>query len=256
MWLLLSTEKLRKLNMFKIKKIDSLFFTSFICFISLTLTGCSDVGVSKSSQTIEKNSDVSPYLIENDHTVGSNNAPVTIVEYASVACGACANWHNQVYPELKSKYVDTGKVKYVFREFITGVPEYADAGFMIALCAPEENYFKNIALQFKRQQQIFKMGSEGKAREAYIGIAKSAGLSEDKFLECMQNQELRSEYRNKMQSGKDMGINATPTFIINGKQEKVFTLESIEELIIPLIGVTEIKEDTIEDSTSTEAVSG
>ena len=59
-----------------------------------------------------------------------------------------------------------------------------------------------------------------------------------------------------MQSGKDMGINATPTFIINGKQEKVFTLESIEELIIPLIGVTEIKEDTIEDSTSTEAISG
>jgi protein-disulfide isomerase len=152
--------------------------------------------------------------------------------------------------------VDTGKVRYVFREFITGVPEYADAGFMIALCAPDENYFKNIALQFKRQQQIFKMGSEGKAREAYIGIAKSAGLSEDKFVECMQNQELRSEYREKMQSGKDMGINATPTFIINGKQEKVFTLDSIEEVILPLINATKIEEKNTTDITSIEVVSG
>jgi len=57
--------------------------------------------------------------------------------------------------------------------------EYADAGFMIALCAPEENYFKNISFQFERYQTIMKMGQQGKARDAYIGIAKSAGLSED-----------------------------------------------------------------------------
>ncbi|MDG1127308.1 MAG: thioredoxin domain-containing protein [Hellea sp.] len=242
--------------MFKNKNIDSLLFTAFVCFLSLIVTGCSDNKVSKSSQDSQENSDTSAYLIKNDHITGSKDAPITIVEYASVACGACANWHNQIYPELKSKYVDTGKVRYVFREFITGVPEYADAGFMIALCAPDENYFKNIALQFKRQQQIFKMGSEGKAREAYIGIAKSAGLSEDKFVECMQNQELRSEYREKMQSGKDMGINATPTFIINGKQEKVFTLDSIEEVILPLINATNIEEKNTIDTTSTEVVSG
>jgi protein-disulfide isomerase len=238
------------------KNIDSLLFMAFACFLPLILTGCSDNKDLKSSEVAEVNLDTSPYLIKNDHITGSTDAPVTIVEYASVACGACANWHNQVYPELKSKYVDTGKVRYVFREFITGVPEYADAGFMIALCAPDENYFKNIALQFKRQQQIFKMGSEGKAREAYIGIAKSAGLSEDKFVECMQNQELRSEYREKMQSGKDMGINATPTFIINGKQEKVFTLESIEEVITPLLNVTSIEEKVTTDITSIEVVSG
>jgi protein-disulfide isomerase len=253
---LLSTQKLRKLNMTRNKNIDSLLFTAFAGFLSLIVTGCSDNKALKSSEVAEVNLDASPYLIKNDHITGSKDAPVTIVEYASVACGACANWHNQVYPELKSKYVDTGKVRYVFREFITGVPEYADAGFMIALCAPDENYFKNIALQFKRQQQIFKMGSEGKAREAYIGIAKSAGLSEDKFVECMQNQELRSEYREKMQSGKDMGINATPTFIINGKQEKVFTLESIEEVITPLLNVTSIEEKVTTNITSIEVVSG
>jgi len=178
----------------------------------------------------------SEYLIANDHVTGSDDAPVTLVEYASVACGACANWHTAVYPDFKKKFVDTGKVRYVFREYVTGVPEYADAGFMIALCAGEENYFKNISFQFKRQAQIFKMGSEGKARDAYIGIAKSAGLSEDEFIDCMQNQELRDQYRATMQTGVDLGVTGTPAFFINGKKHKAFTLESLEDIILPILG--------------------
>lgn len=178
----------------------------------------------------------SEYLIENDHVTGNADATVTVVEYASVACGACANWHNSVYPELKKKYVDTGKIKYVFREYVTGVPEYADAGFMIALCANDENYFKNIAFQFKRQAQIFKMGAEGKARDAYIGIAKSSGLSEEEFIGCMQNQELREQYRATMQTGIDLGVTGTPAFFVNGEKHKLFTLESIEDVILPLLG--------------------
>jgi len=190
----------------------------------------------------------SEYLIENDHVTGSPDAPVTLVEYASVACGACANWHNSVYPDFKKKYVDTGKVRYVFREYVTGVPEYADAGFMIALCAGEENYFKNIAFQFKRQQQIFKMGQEGKARDAYIGIAKSAGLSEDDFISCMQNQELRTQYRATMQTGVDMNVTGTPAFFINGEKHKAFTLESLEDIILPILGepIPERSKDTKE----------
>ncbi len=188
----------------------------------------------------------SEYLIPNDHVTGSPDAPVTLVEYASVACGACAGWHNQIYPELKKKYVDTGKVRYVFREYITGVPEYADAGFMIALCAADENYFKNISLQFKRFQQIQKMGQQGKARDAYIGIAKSAGLSEDKFVTCMQNQELRDQYKAKMQTGVDLGVTSTPAFFINGKKEKVYTIETIEDVILPILGepIPDRSEDT------------
>ena len=180
--------------------------------------------------------DNSQYLIDNDHVTGSPNAAVTLVEYASVACGACGNWHNSVYPEFKKKYVDTGKVRYVFREFVTGVPEYADAGFMIALCADPKNYFKNISFQFKRQEQIFKMGAEGKARDAYIGIAKSAGLSEEEFISCMGNQELRAQYRATEQTGKDLGVAGTPAFFINGEKHKVFTLESIEDVILPMLG--------------------
>ena len=117
---------------------------------------------------------------------------------------------------------------------------------MIALCAADENYFKNISLQFKRFQQIQKMGQQGKARDAYIGIAKSAGLSEDEFVTCMQNQELRDQYKAKMQTGVDMGVTATPAFFINGKKHKVYSVESIEDVILPILGepIPDRSEDT------------
>lgn len=214
-------------------KTDSLRRALIAGVAALTLAACSGGDTPTATSSASGNTE---FLIPNDHVTGSDDAKVTVVEYASVACGACAGWHNQVYPEFKKKYVDTGKVRYVFREYVTGVPEYADAGFMIALCAADENYFKNIALQFKRFNQIMKMGQQGKARDAYIGIAKSAGLSEDEFVTCMQNQELRDQYKAKMQTGVDMGVTSTPAFFINGEKQKVYTLESIEDVILPLLG--------------------
>ena len=210
-----------------------------LSFSALALVACgggSKTTVSNSGASETGTVDSSAFLIDNDHVTGSADAKVTLVEYASVACGACGNWHNSVYPEFKKKYVDTGKVKYVFREYVTGVPEYADAGFMIALCAADENYFKNITFQFKRFSHIQKMGQQGKARDAYIGIAKSAGLSEDEFVTCMQNQELRDQYKAKMQTGVDLGVTSTPAFFINGEKHKVYTLETIEDVILPLLG--------------------
>ena len=171
-----------------------------------------------------------------DMVQGNADATVEIIEYASYTCPHCASFHANAYKDLKKDYIDTGKVKYVFREYVTGVPEYADAGFMIALCAADENYFKNITFQFKRFSHIQKMGQQGKARDAYIGIAKSAGLSEDEFVTCMQNQELRDQYKAKMQTGVDLGVTSTPAFFINGEKHKVYTLETIEDVILPLLG--------------------
>ena len=217
-------------------KIDSLRRALVVGAAALTLAACGGGNKSDTTSGGTSQGANAEYLVPNDHVTGSPDATVTVVEYASVACGACAGWHQQVYPEFKKKYVDTGKVRYVFREYVTGVPEYADAGFMIALCAGDKNYFKNIAFQFERYQTIMKMGQQGKARDAYIGIAKSAGLSEDDFVTCMQNTELRDQYKAKMQTGVDMGVTATPAFFINGEKKKVYTLEDIEDVILPLLG--------------------
>ena len=222
--------------MIKFYKTDSLRRGLIAGLAAFTLAACSGGDSATTPNGSAATGANSQYLVPNDHVTGSPDAPVTLVEYASVACGACAGWHQQVYPEFKKKYVDTGKVRYVFREYVTGVPEYADAGFMIALCAPEENYFKNISFQFERYQTIMKMGQQGKARDAYIGIAKSAGLSEDEFTACMTNQELRDQYKAKMQTGIDLGVNSTPAFFINGEKKKVYTLEEIEDVILPILG--------------------
>ncbi len=222
--------------MFDSIRFDSLRPLLVSVIAATALSACGDKAASSANGNTTAAQGSSEYLIEGDHVMGRADAPVTLVEYASVSCGACANWHTTVYPELKKKYIDTGKVKYVFREFIAGPPELADAGFMIALCAPKEDYFKNIELQFKRQSQIFDMVNQGKAREAYVSLSKASGLTEDEFIACMSNQEIRDRYRATMQTGVDMGVNKTPTMVINGKVSDAFTLEQIEEVILPILG--------------------
>ncbi len=191
----------------------------------------------------------SKYERVDDYAIGAADAKVTVVEYASVVCGHCANWHKTVYPDFKKKYIDTGKVRYVFRSFPTAPAELADAGHMIAMCAGKENYFKNIKLQFDRQKQIFDQAGQGKAREAYVSLAKASGLSEDDFIACIQNEDIREQYDATVQSGIDLGISGTPSFFINGDSHKVYDLESIEAVILPILGEPIPEKPASEDGT-------
>ena len=128
----------------------------------------------------------SAYEVAGDHAIGNPDAKVTVVEYASVVCGACANFHNTVYSDFKQKYIDSGKVRFVFREFPTSPENLAQAGFLIANCADEDKFFENISLQFKRQRSIL---TSSNIREEYVNIAKAAGLSEAEFETCLANED-------------------------------------------------------------------
>lgn len=219
----------------------SMIRTSILISAAAVLAACNNgtaTDTTATTNTVATSGDAerTPFERPDDHAIGNPNAAVTVMEFASVTCPACANWHQTVYPDFKAKYVDTGKVRYVFREFLAGAPDLADAGFMIALCANEDDWFKNIKLQFDRQSQILTLAQQGQAREAYVNLAKSSGLSEDEFVQCMANDTLREEYMDRMQSGIDMGVAGTPAFVINGELKRVFTLESIEEQILPLLG--------------------
>src|SRR5690606_29594883 len=108
-----------------------------------------------------------------DKVLGADGAPVTIVEYASVTCPHCATFHQQTYPELKSKYIDAGKVKLIFREFPTQPAPVAIAGFMLARCA-EDKYYPMLDAIFGQQQSW--------AQDPYNGllrIARQAGFSQE-----------------------------------------------------------------------------
>ncbi len=186
------------------------------------------------------------YTVADDYILGDANAPVTLVEYASVACPGCAYWHKNVYPEVKSKYVDTGKVKYVFRPFPASNVEIATAGHKLALCGDRDKFFKNIKIQFDRQSQIFDMGQKGQLRQAYISLAKASGLSEQEFITCMSDPDITSRYEAFAQLGYDQGVTGTPSVFANGQRINKNDLESIEAIILPMLG-EDVPAETTED---------
>ncbi|MBZ8133354.1 DsbA family protein [Afifella sp. IM 167] len=149
-----------------------------------------------------------------DRSLGKEDAPVTIVEYASMSCSHCADFHNETYPELKEQYIDTGKVHFIFREFPIDAAAYGIA--MAARCAPENRYFDVIDLFFEHQMDW--MRAEDRYA-AILDLAKQVGFSEDSFEACLQNQALFDGLTaGKDRAVKDFGVQGTPTFFINGEK--------------------------------------
>ena len=146
--------------------------------------------------------------------LGKADAPVTIVEYMSMTCPHCAAFHNNTFDAIKAKYVDSGKVRFIVREF--PFDPRAAAAFMLARCAPEGQYFPMVSMLFK-QQNTWAAAPNG--REALLQMSKLAGFTQESFEACLTNQKLLDDVQATMQKGdKDFGVKATPTFFVNGKQ--------------------------------------
>ncbi|MDS7596396.1 DsbA family protein [Agrobacterium tumefaciens] len=149
-----------------------------------------------------------------EEALGDANAPVKIVEYMSMTCPHCAHFHNTTFDEIKKKYIDTGKVYFVIREF--PFDPRAAAAFMLARCAPQGQYFPFVSMLFK-QQQTWAVAQD--ARAALLQMSKMAGFSQESFEACLTNQKLLDDVNATMQRGAtEFGVNSTPTFIINGKK--------------------------------------
>ncbi len=148
-----------------------------------------------------------------DKVLGDENAPVTIVEYASMTCSHCATFHVRTYPELKKKYIDTGKVRFIMREF--PFDPRAEAGFMLARCSGD-NYHAMVDVLFKQQNSWAPVQD---AQTALLNISKLAGFSKESFEACLTDQELLTKVRAvRTRGAEEFGIDATPTFFINGKK--------------------------------------
>jgi protein-disulfide isomerase len=162
-----------------------------------------------------------------DQVLGSPDAPVTIVEYASMTCGHCAAFHEKTYPELKKRYIDTGKVRFVFREF--PLDPIAAAGFMLARCAGDGKYFPMVETLFHQQREW----AVQKPLPPLMAIAKQAGFTQQSFEACLANQQLLGDIEKvRERAAAKFGVNSTPTFFINGKRQSgAVSIEELEKLI-------------------------
>jgi len=167
-----------------------------------------------------------------DVALGTNKAPVTIVEYASMTCVHCAGFYAATFPELKSKYIDTGKVRFILREF--PLDPLAAAGFMLARCAGDDKRNAIVDLLFAQQKNWAFMDTP---LEALAALLKQTGMSQKTFDACLQNDDLRDKvYKVHDRAAEKFGVTSTPTFFINGKKERgEMTPDALTKLLDPLL---------------------
>ncbi len=167
-----------------------------------------------------------------DKVLGNENAPVTIVEYASMTCGHCGSFHNTVFPQLKEKYIDTGKVRFIFREFPLG--SYAAAASMLARCVDEDKYFPFLSLLFKTQDQWAYVSASQRV-QTLLDISKQAGFTRERFQTCLSDQKLLDGINQIRDRASDVfGVSSTPSFFVDGELVRgAATLADLEKLIEP-----------------------
>ena len=166
-----------------------------------------------------------------DLVLGKADAPVTIIEYASMTCPHCANFHKTTYPALKAKYIETGKVRFIFREF--PLDDLAVAASMLARCAGGEKTMALIDVLFASQDKW----AVRDPLPALLQISKQAGFSQATFDECLKDQKLYNNILAMRERGsKEYKVESTPTLFINGKMQKGgVSMEELDKLMQPYL---------------------
>lgn len=166
-----------------------------------------------------------------EESMGKKGAPVTVIEYASMTCPHCAHFNDVTFPAFKQKYIETGKVYYILREF--PFDPRAEAAFMLARCS-KDKYFAMVDVLFHQQDNWAHVAD---AKDALLQIAKLAGFTQQSFKACLTNQKLLDQIRQvKDRAADKFGVDATPTFFINGKKYPgAMSIAEMSAIIDPLL---------------------
>jgi protein-disulfide isomerase len=166
-----------------------------------------------------------------EESLGPESAPVTIVEYASMTCPHCAHFSDETFPKLKERYIDTGKVRFIFREF--PFDPLAAGAFMLARCAGPGKYFPMIETLFQKQSTW----AVQKPIDPLKAIAKQAGFTDKTFEACLSNQKVLDGIewvRNR--AADKFKVDSTPTFFINGERHTGdMSIDQMAKLIDPYL---------------------
>ncbi len=153
-----------------------------------------------------------PPLTAADTTLGQADAPVTVVEYASLTCPHCANWEAGVFPQVRKEWIDTGKIRFVFRDY--PLDALALKAAQLARCTGDDRFWGFLQALFG-SQRVWAIAQDPEVELVKIG--KLGGIPEDKAKACMSDEKLARSIAESRQHAEDAGVNATPTFFFNGK---------------------------------------
>ncbi len=171
-------------------------------------------------------------ITKDDFVLGVDAAPITVIEYASLTCPHCAQFHQNALPTIKKDFIETGKIRYVYRDF--PLDQLALSGSMIAQCSGRDRYFAFIDALFAQQSN---WARDTKPLAALSRIARLGGISQAKFDECIKDKDVADAILKKRLDGdKIFGINSTPTIIINGKRfSGGLSIEQFKAVVAPLL---------------------
>jgi len=188
---------------------------------------------STSGEEITRTGDLMKPLGFEDRWLGDENAKVTVIEYASPTCPHCATFHTQVFPDFKKEFIDTGKVRFVLRPFSRSILDAVV--FMVAACdEPAADYYKLTSAYFETMRS-WAVSDNSKAAMAQVAI--NNGFTQESFEACLTNQELfKGLEKTRTQALEEFGLDATPTFYVNGKKlAGVISVEEFAKEIEPLL---------------------
>jgi protein-disulfide isomerase len=156
-----------------------------------------------------------PAIQPDDMSLGNPKAKIQVIEYASLACPHCGHFNENVFPTLKSKYIDTGKVRYTLKEMITEPSTVAVAGFLIARCAGPDKYFTVVDQVFRSQSRW----NQGNIKPIFQEIAAANGVDEAHFAACLQDQNAADAVARRAERAQTQdGVSSTPTLFIDGQK--------------------------------------
>jgi len=196
--------------------------TMIMAAAALTLAACNNAGGSGAGAGVNE-----------DMSLGPKDAKVTLIEYASPTCPHCAAWNEEVFPVLKSRYIDTGKVRYVLREApIHGAPDVAV--FMLGRCAGQDKYFQVVDAAMRSLEEV---QASGDLRGWVVRIGQSMGMNQQQIDTCLNDAKSMEALTKRAQKGMDEHqVRSTPTFILNGRKlDTAPSAADLPGLIDPLL---------------------
>ena len=187
----------------------------------------------------------------NEMSLGSADAPLVLVEYASVTCPHCKQFHEDVMPTIKANYIETGQLRYVFYDFPTAPVNIAVAGAAIGRCAGGDKFFDVLDDLFENQAGILSAARAGAAKGALEAVAARHGLDKAEFESCLENTDIRRAISDGVQRGESLGVRSTPTLFLNGTELTTVasrTPDGLSAIIDEALGIEPAAEDNPDES--------